>query len=173
MIDKLTEEQRKVLVIWGFLGLFLAILLIIFASNKNKYKSEYKIDKDYQIVEDYSRYYTITKIIDKYYTAINDNNYSSIMNMLDTNYIKKNDLRVDNVKNLYNYDKKISFKGSLMCSKRFDKGLTSYYVSGSTIAENVLKEYGNVYYEVILNENEMTFSINVIDVDTFGGVCRG
>jgi len=172
MIDKLTEEQRKVLIIWVFLGIFLAILLFIFAHNRGKYKSDYKLDKEYTIVNDYSRYYTITNILDKFYNAFNDKKYDMVMNMLDSNYVKANNIDVNNVSNILKYDKRVSFRGNIMCKKTFDKGYTSYYVSGTVIGTNVEKDFDNVYYEVILNENEMTFSINILDASKFGGVCH-
>ena len=92
MIDQLTEDQRKVLIIWLFLGLFLAALLLIFANKKMKSKSNYQLDNNYNVVSNYSRYYTITKIIDKYYNAINEGNYDGAFKMLDDKYIKSNNL---------------------------------------------------------------------------------
>jgi len=172
MVEKLTEDQRKVLIIWGFLGLFLAILLIIIGSKKLAHKINYELDKDYVVVKNYSRYYTISKIIDKYYTAINDGRYDAAVNMLDDKYKKDNNISSANVRDTLKYDVKVSFNGSLMCSKRFAKGYTSYYVSGNVIGSNVDKEFDKVYYEVVLNEMEMRFSIKKIDASTFGGACN-
>ena len=141
MIDQLTEDQRKVLIIWLFLGLFLAALLLIFANKKMKAKSNYQLDNNYNVVSNYSRYYTITKIIDKYYNAINEGNYDGAFKMLDDKYIKSNNLSTNSFKESFNYDAKIAFRGGLMCSKRFAKGYTSYYVSGSIIGANSNKQY--------------------------------
>jgi hypothetical protein len=59
-----------------------------------------------------------------------------------------------------------------MCSKRLGNGYTSYYVSGNVIGVNKYKEYEDQYYEVVLNENEMTFTVKSIDSNQFGGECH-
>lgn len=172
MIDRLTEDQRKVLIIWFFLALFLIALLVLIASRKIKAKHDYPLDKNYIVVKDYSRYYTVTSVIDKFYNALNNKNYESAMKMLDDNYVKTNNLSTNNLNSSFNFGTTVSFKGKLMCSKRFAKGYTSYYVSGTTIASNVDKVFDDIYYEVVLNENNMTFNIKTIDASTFGGACN-
>ena len=59
-----------------------------------------------------------------------------------------------------------------MCNKRLGKGHTSYYVSGTVVGTNQYKVFDDVYYEVMLNESNMTFSISEIDASTFGGECH-
>ena len=172
MVEKLTEEQRKVLMIWVCLGMILTVLLLIIGSKKVGYKNNYELDNEYLTVRDYSRYYTITKIIDKYYTAINDERYEVALNMLDSKYVSEKSINTSNIKETLNYDAKVSFSGGLMCSKRFAKGFTSYYVIGKVIGTNVDKEFDTVYYEVVLDEMNMLFSIKPVESSMFGGACN-
>ena len=176
MIDNLTKEERKVLLMWIIFGVVLMAILAVLAGIKiNKAKKGYQqtIDKSYIKVTNYSRYYTIIGILDKYYNTINSNNDEETLNLLSDKYKKDNGINKDNIKDkVEHYDKLVTFKGKLMCSKRLGKGFTSYYVSGDVIGSNDLNTHDNAYYEVILNENEMTYSISEIDASVYGGECH-
>ena len=174
MLDNLTEDQRKVLLIWFFFGIFLIVLVVLFANYKIKEKKNKEIiDDHYIIVSDYNRYYTITNILDKYYTSLYNGRFDRVIKMLDTDYVSSNGITEENMKDkLKMQDTRTTFKGGLMCSKRFAKGYTSYYVSGEDIAVNKYKVFNTRYYEVVLNENELTLTVKEIDVDTFGGECN-
>lgn len=175
MIDDLTKEQRRVLLYWIIFGLILMGVLITVASIKISEKKKYQqtVDKNYSIVNDYSRYYTIINIMDKYYNLINKKDYNELSKLLSDNYKKNNDINADNIKDKLDfYDKSVTYKGRIMCSKRLGKGYTSYYVAGNVIGMNDLSEYDTKYYEVVLNENEMTFSISILDASTYGGACH-
>ena len=126
MIDRLTEDQRKVLIIWFFLALFLIALLVLIASRKIKAKHDYPLDKNYIVVKDYSRYYTVTSVIDKFYNALNNKNYESAMKMLDDNYVKTNNLSTNNL----NPDLLITVAIILGILSRLDANIT-----GITFAE--------------------------------------
>ena len=176
MIDNLTKEQRRVLLYWFIFGLILMGILIVLAGIKiNKMKKQYEQTRDdkYIIVSDYSRYYTIINILDKYYSTINSNNHDDTLKLLSEDYKNKNGINKDNIKDkITHYKKQVTYKGRLMCSKRLGKGFTSYYVTGDVIGSNDLTIYGQVYYEVLLNENEMTYSISILDGETYGGACH-
>ena len=173
MLDKLTEDQRRVLMIWFFFLVFLVVLFIILAGHKITSKFKDEVDKNYSIVQDYSRYYTVINILDKYYTALNNESYDDVLKMLDTEYVNSEGINKDNIKEKLNkYDVRTTYKGSLMCSKKLGKGYTSYYVSGEVVGTNTIKTFDTTLYEVVLNENEMTFSIKQIDDSQFGGDCH-
>lgn len=173
MLDKLTEDQRKVLLIWFFLGVFILVLILFFAGKKIQEMKKDPVDKSYQVVKDYNRYYTISNILDKYYTALSNKNYDGVYKMLSNDYKSKNDINESNVQTkIKSYDIRTTYQGSLMCNKRLGKGFTSYYVSGTVVGTNQYKIFDDVYYEVMLNEREMTFTISEIDASTFGGACH-
>jgi len=176
MIDNLTKEQRRVLLMWIIFGVILMGVLGILAGIKiNKARKEYQqtVDQNYNKVRDYSRYYTIINILDKYYNTINSNNDTETLKLLSNKYKIDNGINKDNINDkIKHYEKMVTYKGKLMCSKRLGKGFTSYYVSGDVIGSNDLKTYGSEYYDIILNENEMTFSVSVIEASEFGGVCH-
>jgi hypothetical protein len=174
MLDKLTEDQRKVLLIWVFLGVFILILILVFAGKKIQDMKKDPVDKSYYIVKDYNRYYTVSNILDKYYTALSNKNYDAVYKMLSDDYKKNNDINESNVQTKIKiYDIRTTYQGALMCNKRLGKGHTSYYVSGSVVGTNQYKVFDDVYYEVMLDESTMTFTISEIDASTFGGACRG
>ena len=173
MLDKLTEDQRKVLLIWFFLLIFLIGAVSLFSYRRIKSKFHNEVDKQYNIVTDYSRYYTVLNILDKYYTYINNGNYEDVLKMLDKDFVNENHIDTHTITNfIKKYDIRTTYKGSLMCSKRLGNGYTSYYVSGNVIGVNKYKEYEDQYYEVVLNENEMTFTVKSIDSNQFGGECH-
>ncbi len=173
MLDKLTEDQRKVLLIWFFILIFLIVAVSMFARYRIKSMFNDEVDKQYIKVTDYSRYYTVLNILDKYYTTIYNNNAEDVLKMLDEDYKKDKNLNKDNVlSTLKTNTSRTTYKGSLMCSKRLGKGHTSYLVSGNPVGVNVDKSYDDIFYEVELNENEMTFSIKEIDASQFGGDCH-
>lgn len=176
MIDNLTKEQRRVLLMWIIFGLVLMGVLMVLAGikiDKARKEREQSVDKIYSRVSNYSRYYTIIGILDNYYNTINSNNDEDTYKLLSDNYKKNNGITKDNIKDkITHYDKLVTYKGKLMCSKRLGKGFTSYYVSGDIIGSNDLSTYGSAYYDVILNEKEMTFSVSIIDASTFGGECH-
>ena len=173
MLDKLSEDQRKVLLIWVFFGVFILVLILFFANKHIQEMKKDPVDKSYIKVEDYSRYYTISNILDKYYTALSNRNYSSVYTMLSDDYKKNNDITEQNVQTkIKTYDVRTTYQGGLMCRKRLGKGHTSFYVSGTVTASNQYKVFEDAYYEVFLDENNMTFSITEIDASTFGGACH-
>ena len=175
MLDRLTDDQRKVLLIWLFVGIFIVILFFVISNitgNNGILKKDEK-EKRYTFVKDYNRYYTITNIIDKYYSAINNEYKDDLMVMLNDDYIKKNDLTNDNVISYLKKDKNnVSFHGALMCKKKLHTGVVSYYVSGNTIGTNTGKTIRDSYFEVIQDENNMTFDIKEIDAVSFGDECH-
>ena len=173
MLDKLNEDQRKVLLIWAFLGLFIFVGLLFFANKKIQEMKKDPVDKTYIKVEDYSRYYTVSNILEKYYTALSNRNYSAVYNMLSDEYKKDNGINEQNIQTkIKTYDVRTTYQGGLMCRKRLGKGHTSFYVSGTVMASNQYKVFEDIYYEVLLDENNMSFSITEIDASTFGGACN-
>ena len=67
---------------------------------------------------------------------------------------------------------KLTYNARLMCQKKLDIGIYSFYVSGFESNENKVGRLDNRYYEVILNDNNFTFNIRPIDEKTFGGECH-
>ena len=175
MLDRLTDDQRKVLLIWLFVGVFILVLVFVISNitgNNGILKKDEK-EKRYTFVKDYNRYYTITNIVDKYYSAINNEYKDDLMVMLNDDYIKDNNITNDNVIAKLKVDNNnISFQGSLMCKKKLHTGVVSYYVSGETIGTNTGKKIKDSYFEVIQDENNMTFDIKEIDNTSFGDECH-
>lgn len=174
MFKDLSLEERKVLLIWsviGFIIFLVAVFFKIFIVNDIELK---KYDTNYTIVKDYSRYYTVNSAITKYYAFINSKNYKSVINILDSKYVEDNKINAENINNFITIsDIAISYKPGIMCSKDIKKGITSYLVEGTEAGMNNAKEIGKVYYEVILDGNNLIFSLKPISEENYGGNCNG
>lgn len=114
MLDKLTDDQRKVLLIWLFIGVFIIVLVFVISNmrgNNGLFRKD-EHEKNYTFVKDYNRYYTITNIVDKYYSAINNEYKSDLVKMLNEDYVKENEITEDNVLSKLKVDKtNTSFHG--------------------------------------------------------------
>ena len=174
MLDKLSKEERTVLFFWIVLGAILMLLALFIGGRKiNEKKYEQTKENNYHILTDYSRYYTIINIMEKYYSTINSKNYDDTLKLLSNDYKSSNNINKNNInEKIKYYDKSVTFKGKLMCSKKLGKGYTSYYISGDVIGMNNNNVYESTFYNVTLNENDFTFNISLIEESEFGGKCH-
>lgn len=177
MIKNLDPAEKKTLFAWLIIGIvILLILVIVRVINPNiffKNKVDYS-KNSYQILKDYNRYYTVLGAINKYYSFINAESYESVIHILDKTYVEDNKIDEKNVLNFISQsDKALSYKGSIMCYKELDSGITSYITSGKETMMNSLDDNKDVFYEVILDSNHFTFSIKPIDAQSYGGYCHG
>ena len=175
MLDRLTDDQRKVLLIWLFIGIFLVILFFVISNihgGFNILKKDER-DKSYKIVKDYNKYYTVINIVDKYYSALNYDYSKNLVEMLNEDYKNENNITVDNViSKLKKGSINVTYQGGLMCKKSLHTGIISYYISGEEVGSNTGEILGDKYFEVLLDENNMTFNIKEIDKISFGDECH-
>lgn len=173
MFKDLSYEERKVLLIWCVVGVIIfaiAIVLKLFVVNEENSKI---YSEPYKVLQDRDRYYTVNGALTKYYSFINAKNYKSVVNILDNKYIVDNDINENNVSGyLTNTEKLLSYVPKVMCFKLIDEGVTSYYVAGNEVNMNDSKQLNNKYYEVILDGNDLVFSVKPLDEETYGGKCH-
>lgn len=175
MFDNLSDDQRKVLRIWFIVGLIILLLLLIFSYSvyKEKKENEALYNSSYTKVKDYSRYYTVASLVEKFYSYINSKDYNSVLIILNNDYKNNNSINIDNLDNyLPKHDVSIGFQPGLMCSKQMSKNLTSYYIKGNTVSSNTGDKITDSYYNIILDSSNFTYSISILSSDEYRGECN-
>ena len=175
---KLNESEKKVLTFWAILAVVVVLSLLVFrliAPEKfNKFFGISNADKEYSLVKDRTRYYTVFNTVNKYYSYTNDKDSEKVFMVLNDKY--KQEKNINNAGDLAWTDQvdadKLTYNARLMCQKKLDVGMYSFYVSGFESYMNKPGRLSNVYYEVILDDNNFTFNIRPIDEKTFGGECH-
>lgn len=175
MKKKLSESEKKVLTFWAILAVVVVGGLLIFkivAPDKfNRLFGISNSDKKYSLVQDRNRYYTVDNAINKYYLYVNQKDSESVFTILSDNYKKNNNINSkDDIK--FNSDVELVFNSGLMCQKKTNTGIYSFYVKGYESNINVSGRLDTKYYEVILDDNNMTFSLQSISEEKFGGECH-
>lgn len=173
MFKDLSYEERKVLLIWCVVGVIIfafAIVLKLFVVNEENSKI---YAEPYKVLQDRDRYYTVNGALTKYYSFINAKNYKSVVNILDNKYVLDNGINENNVSEyLTKTENLLSYVPKVMCFKLIGEGITSYYVEGHEVSMNTSKELDSKYYEVILDGNDLVFSVKPLDEKTYGGKCH-
>jgi len=175
---KLNESEKKVLTFWGILAVIVISVLLVFrivAPEKfNKFFGISVADKKYSLVTDRTRYYTVTNSINKYYAYTSSKDAEKIFAVLNPQYKEEkgytsaDKIALPEVKDYV----QLVYNARLMCQKRLDTSLYSFYVSGFESDSNESGRGKNAYYEVRLNDDNFTFDIRPIDEKTFGGECH-
>lgn len=185
IFSDLTEEEKKTLTYWGLFGIiaFMLVILFSFLYVENKKNNTGKdADKGYSIVYDQNHYYTVIGAVDKYYQFINMSDAKALMKILDTNYVKDKKIKESNVLDIVkNSEIMLAFDPGVMCKKDNGKGQISYLirvkekpyftVSGDdeTIIED--KSLSNMYYRVMMDHKELSYSITLISEKEYGDAC--
>ena len=179
MANRLNEQEKKVLTFWG-IGLIVVIVLLliinfffpiknIFDSFSNRSSNK---DTKYKLVDDFTRYSTVSAAIEKFYSFINMKDYDSAIKILDEEYVKENDINKDNLSSfIFMSDKFITYKSDIMYTKD-TKGKVLYFVRGDIISSNTGVKYNTQYLKVCLDGNTFHFSITPISEDTFKEVAH-
>ena len=175
----ISNQEKKVLTYWGIgLLIVIAIVLIInfFFPMSNVFSELFKKkDTDnnkYSIVDDFSRYSTVSASIEKFYSFINMKDYDSVIKILDEDYVNSNNITKDNVKNyIYTKDNLLSFQSNKMYQKTV-YGVMTFYVDGMIISQSTGEEYKKQYYVVVL-DGKFHFSIRPIEESDYNEVANG
>ncbi len=173
---KVSESERKVLVIWAVLGIiiFMLVLLLCFKKSENNEEAMKITADNSNYIVDYNRYYTVKNAITKFYSFINAKDNESIYKILNEKYIKEYDITEDSVMDYFTEtEDSLSYQSARMCLKSVKDGVYSFVIEGVEIKANTGEEINDMYYEVVLDGNTSLFSIKPIDNDDFEGVCNG
>ncbi len=174
MFDNLSDDQRKVLRIWFVVGVIVILLLLFFSYSVYKEKKENEVNYSnvYTKVKDYNRYYTVTSLVEKFYSYINSKDYNNVLIILNSDYKNTNNINLSNIDNyLPKHEVNIGFQPGLICTKQISKDLTSYYVKGNTVSSNTGDKISDSYYNIILDSISFTYSISILTSDEYRGEC--
>ena len=168
MNDK-SERNTKILAVVIVISvLFLGIYKLFFEKNKI---IEEKLDTEtISVLEDNSRFFTVSSCVSKYINYLSINDSENLLILLSNDYKQKNDV---NSSNLYNYVGTIngtySFIPKKMFQQRVSKSIYKYYVNGFIQKETIdsVSEKQEYYIVVILDEENMTFAIEPYDGSLF------
>ena len=176
---KLNESEKKVLTFWAILAVIVISALLVFrvvAPEKfNKFFGLSNADKKYTLVKDRTRYYTVLNSINKYYQYNNDHDSQKVFDVLNSKYKEEQNITspLSFVWPDVEHGTQKVYNARLMCQKKLDIGIYSYYVSGFESDSNKANSRGEkAYFDVRLDDNNMTFDIRPIDEKTFGGECH-
>lgn len=175
---KLNDSEKKVLTFWAILAVIIVIGLFIFRIvAPEKFDKFFGLDgaeRYYSLVTDRTRYYTVANAIDKYYSYTNAKDANAIFNMLNENYKQSKNIKfASDINFTQEVDPaNLTFNPRLMCKKKIAKAKYSFLVKGFESKSTESKRLGTLYYQVILDDSNFTFSIQPIDEKTFGGECH-
>lgn len=185
MLKNLTEAERKTLIGWAILGIAIFIVVILLKDEiiGTRYKDKVVLDKEYKLVQDYNRYYTVAGAVNKYYSFLSSNDAEAVMKILEDYYVKDNEITKENVlERVKSSDIDISFTPGIMCKKTYSKATTSYYLVGEEIPtfihegdESTLIDTTGLtkrYYDVTLYEDQFAFSIKPITEKEYNNECN-
>lgn len=163
------ERNKKILAVVIVIALLILGIYNIFFANKNI--EEEKIDTEtISVVEDNSKFFTVSSCVSKYISYLSDRNTENLLILLSNEYKNNNSV---NSQNLYNFTGNIGDNNTFTAKKIFQQRLTKtiykYYIYGY-IQEDLMDSVSakqDYYIIVILDESNMTFSIEPYDGSMF------
>jgi len=168
-MDKIADRNQKILAIVIVIAvLILGIYKIFF--EKNVFEEE-KIDTEtISVVEDNSRFFTVSSCVSKYIRYLSDRNTENLLILLSNEYKNNNSI---NSENLYNFvgvmNSNETFYPKKMFQQRLTKTIYKYYVYGF-VEEDIMGATSPrrpYYVIVILDEDNMSFAIEPYDGSLF------
>jgi len=168
MIDKEERNKKTFAIILVIAVLFLGIYKIFFDKGKNI--DEVIDTQTISVVEDNSRFFTVSSCVAKYLNNLYAKDTEKLLLLLSNNYKKSNSIDENN---LYDYigtlQGNTTFSPKKMFVQRMSKSIYKYYVYGYTSVEimDTMPERKDYYLIVVLNEKEMTFEVEPYSGDLF------
>ena len=155
--------------------ILISILGIISFSDKDEEDVSNK-NVNYNIVVDYSRFFTVNSCIYKYFSYLSSKNYDNLFKVLDSEYIEKNSLNEDNILDfLPDLDGNYTFVSKKMYYQKVNDDYYIYYVYGYA-EEDTNDKIGDksyYYFKVNFDQKNSIFSITPINSNIFEEVSNG
>ena len=173
---KVSESQKKVLIMWGVLAvvIFALVIFLAFTIRKNNSKSgeEKLTGENSNMLIDRNRYYTVRGALTKYYSFLNMADYKSALIILDKDYQNEMELTEDNLKEKLDLsDVQLAYQTYRMCLKNVKKGQYTYLVEGKEISANKGTFIKDNYYEITLDGTKSIFSLFPVTKEDFERDC--
>ncbi len=175
----ISQQEKKVLSYWGIGAIALIVIVVIiniFFPMKNAlsdlFNNKDKSDTKYSIVDDFSRYSTVSAAIEKYYSFINMKDYDSVIKILEIDYVDSNNITKDNInKYVFISSDLLSFQPNKMYQKTV-KGVMTFYVDGVVKNQATGEELKKEYLKVVL-DGKFHFSVRPIVESDYNEVANG
>lgn len=168
-MGKTSENKDKIVAIILVIAvLVLGIYKLFFEKNGIK---EEKIDTEtISVVKDVNRFFTVSSCVSKYINYLSIKDTDNLLVVLSKQYKDENKI---NSENLYNFTGIIegtnTFSGKKILVQQISKSIYKYYVYGFTQMElmDSVAPKKDFYAIIILNEENMTFSVEPYDGEIF------
>ena len=171
------EKQNnniKLIIICVVLVIVLGLLYLYKGDKKDKTVDEKEIS--YNLLEDYSRFFTVNSCIYKYFSYLSSKDTDSLLKVLDKKFIDSNNINEDNIfEKTLDLNAYYSFTSKKIYYKVLTEGYIEYYVFGYAEEENLNSDRikDDYYFIVVFDEKNSTFSITPIDSELFEEVRNG
>ena len=161
------ERNQKVLAVILSIILIGVVVYKVFFKNTKKTVLD---TKTISLVKDNSEFYTVSSCINKLFIYLNSEDSESILLLLNDKYKNDNNVTTNNLySHIKRYDGYYDFMPRKMYVQRVSQNVYKYYVYG--IAQegiyDTLGEKNDYYLIVLLDESNMTFSIEPYDGEMF------
>jgi len=168
-MDKKVERNKKILaIVLVSLVVLLGIYNLFF--NKSDVVDE-KIDTEtISIVDDNSRFFTVSSCVSKYLNYLSSKDTDNLLILLSEEFKTVNSITDLNI---YSYigslDEPKNFSPRKMYEQRLSKSIYKYYVYGYIYSESIdsIASKQEYYLVVLLDEKNMTFAIEPYDGSMF------
>lgn len=173
---KLKKSDYKLLIICISLVIISLIIFRIRNFKEEDRKNPQQSKSQFQLVDDYSRFFTVESCIYKYIVYLESEDFDNLFKVLDTDYIKKNNINSDNI---YNFISKLEGSNSFVSKEMYYKNINDdfirYYVYGELYKDDIdsSSKIGINYYIVDLDLKNNLFSIAPIDESSYMEVKNG
>ena len=162
------ENQKKIV------ALFLVVAVLILCIYKlffEKGIENEKIDTTtISVLEDNNRFFTVSSCASKYINYLSIKDTDNLLILLSNEYKQKESINSDNIyESIGEINGTNTFVGKKIFEQRLSKNVYKYYVYG-TIQEELMDSISpksNYYLIAILDEENMTFSIEPYDGEMF------
>lgn len=111
------KNLKQYITILGIILLILIIIILIISFTQNENSEKYHvadisgdIPTEVQILNNYTTYYSIEKMMHNFYSYLEVNNKTAVYSLLDNEYINDNDIELENVINKLSIEGEIDFE---------------------------------------------------------------
>ena len=152
-------NKKRIVLIICFVFLFLFSVFLFNSRFGNKTLNKNKEVSKINLLNDYSRFFTVNSCIYKYISYLQSKDIDSLMKVLDVNYIMNNNINSNNIfDNLGRLDGNYSFITKKVYYEKISDTYFKYYV------------YGQLKKDIIDENNEKIDKYYIVNIDNDKGV---
>ncbi|MCM1052964.1 MAG: hypothetical protein NC483_03205 [Ruminococcus sp.] len=165
------KNKKKVLIIVGFILIFIAGLAIFLSKNlkspdkeSNKPNiNENPIKTDITRLDDVSKYFGLQKLINDYYLMLSNNETIKLLSVLDNEYINDKAITSNNIYSIIKSDYEMTTFTAKNIYYNPNSTTTYYFINGYLIDDEMMGEnsnyYENINYLITVDETNRNYTI--------------